>query len=107
MIGLIGAVLAIGISLLWYLPGIRAQGENRVLTRKDYWRSAGVYGFCFTSLLIIVTEILWDSIADRVGLSGLARDIIADFFARGAAGGVLQVHRLPAGEALAEAPEKD
>ncbi len=80
MLGLVGAVLAIGISLCWYLPGIRAQGENRALTRNDYWKAAGLYGFCYTCLLIIVTEILWDAVADRAGLSGFGRDILSDFF---------------------------
>ena len=80
MLGLAAAILAVGISLCWYLPGIRAQGENRVLTRKDYWKTAFVYGFCYTCLLIIVTEILWDVIADRVGLSGFKREILSDFF---------------------------
>ena len=80
MLGLAAAILAVGISLCWYLPGIRAQGENRVLTRKDYWRTAVVYGFCYTCLLIIVTEIMWDVIAVRVGLSGFKREILSDFF---------------------------
>lgn len=79
MLGLVGAVLAVGISLCWYLPGIRAQGENRVLTRKDYWKTAIVYGFCYTSLLIIVTEILWDMNVNRLGLSGFKKDILSDF----------------------------
>ena len=50
MIGLIGAILAVIISLCWYLPAVRAQGENRVLTKKDYWKTAAVYGFCYTCL---------------------------------------------------------
>ena len=79
MLGLIGVVLAVAVSLCWYLPGIRAQGKNRVLTKKDYWKAAVVYGFCYTSLLIIVTEILWDGIAGRVGLSGLKGDILSSF----------------------------
>ena len=79
MLGLIGAILAVVISLCWYMPGIRAQGEKRVLTKKDYWRTAGVYGFCYTCLLIIITEILWNVLADRIGLSGLERDIASDF----------------------------
>ena len=79
LIGLIGLVLSIVISLLWYLPGIRAQGSNRVLTGKDYMKTALVYGLCYTCFLIIITEIIWDSIADHVGLSGLLRDILADF----------------------------
>ena len=79
LIALVGIVLSIAISLLWYLPGIRAQGNNRVLTRKDYWKTALVYGLCYTSLLIIITEIIWDSFADRIGLTGITRDILADF----------------------------
>ena len=80
MISLIGSILAVIISLCWYLPGVRAQGENRVLTKKDYWKTAVVYGFCYTCLLIITTEILWDSVADRFGLSGFRRDILSDIF---------------------------
>lgn len=80
MIGLIGSILAVIISLCWYLPGVRAQGENRVLAKKDYWKTAAVYGFCYTCLLIIATEILWDAVADRFGLSGFRRDILSDFF---------------------------
>ena len=80
MPGLIGTVLAVVISLCWYLPGIRAQGENRVLTRKDYWKTAGVYGLGYTCVLIIATEVIWDMIADRAGLAGFSQDIISDFF---------------------------
>ena len=80
MLGLIGAILAVGISLCWYLPALHAQGDRRVLKKNDYWRAAIVYGFCYTSLLIIITEILWDVLADRIGLSGIKRDILADFF---------------------------
>ena len=79
LIGLIGFVLSIFISLLWYLPGIRAQGDNQVLSRKDYMKTALVYGFCYTCLLIIISEIIWDSIASRMGLSGFLRDILSDF----------------------------
>ena len=67
------------ISLLWYLPGIRAQGGKGLLTRKDYVKTALIYGLCHTCLLIIVTELLWDGIANRIGLTGLARDILSDF----------------------------
>lgn len=80
MITLLSFVLAVAISLLWYLPGIRAQGENRVLYRKDYIRVALVYGLAFTCLLIIVTEIVWDSLANKTPLSGLPKDIASDFF---------------------------
>ena len=79
LIALAGTALAIVISLLWYLPGIRAQGNNRLLARKDYLKTAFFHGFCYTCLLIIITEIIWDGIADRMGITGLARDILSDF----------------------------
>lgn len=93
LIALAGTALAIVISLLWYLPGIRAQGNNRLLARKDYLKTAFSHGFCYTCLLIIITEIIWDS--------GL--DLIAYFFgmeesaAAQAAGGVLLVAMLALG----------
>ena len=58
LIALAGTALAIVISLLWYLPGIRAQGNNRLLARKDYLKTALIYGLCHTCLLIIFTELL-------------------------------------------------
>lgn len=79
LIALAGTALAIVISLLWYLPGIRAQGNNRLLTRKDYLKTAFFYGFCYTCLLIIITEIIWDGVADRMGITGIARDILSSF----------------------------
>ena len=57
-IALAGIVLAIVISLLWYLPGIRAQGKKGLLARKDYLKTALIYGLCHTCLLIIFTELL-------------------------------------------------
>ena len=80
MILLITIPLAIAISLCWYLPGIKAQGNNQVLTKKDYWLIALKYGFAFTCLLIIVTEITWDALIKRIPLSGLPRDIFSNFF---------------------------
>lgn len=68
------------ISLAWYLPAIKAQGNNQVLTRKDYLVIALKYGFAFTCLLIMVTEIVWDGIVKRTGLSGLALNLVSDFF---------------------------
>ena len=79
IIALIGLLLSIVISLLWYYPGIRAQGNTRVLKAKDYWKAALVHGLCHTCLLIIITEIIWDRIADHIGLTGFAREIAADF----------------------------
>ena len=80
MIGMIGMILAVAISLCWYLPGIRAQGENRVLTKKDYWRTAVVCVFCHVRLWVIASESPWDAVADRVGPSGFQRDILSDIF---------------------------
>ena len=80
MIGLLGVVLAVGISLAWYLPCVKAQGKNRVLQRKDYINTFLLYGLAFTCLLIIVTEIVFDLVISQTGLSGLAKDIFEDFF---------------------------
>ena len=80
MILLITIPLAIVISLCWYLPGIKAQGENQVLQKKDYWMIALKYGFVFTSLLIMVTEITWDAVMKRIPLNGLPADIFSNFF---------------------------
>ena len=80
MIGIIGLLLSLVISLCWYLPCVRAQGENRILGRKDYIHTALVYGLLVSCLLIIITEIIWDIIADGAGLSGLLREILSDFF---------------------------
>jgi hypothetical protein len=82
MIALIGLILAVVISFAWYYPVVKAQGDRALLQGKDYARIALVYGFCFTTLLIIITEITWDAIVKRTGLSGLPRDIVADFYWR-------------------------
>ena len=66
-------------NLLWYLPGIHAQDNNRLLTKKDYLKTAFFYGFCYTCLLIIITEIIWDGVADRMGITGITRDILSSF----------------------------
>ncbi|MBP3901656.1 MAG: PrsW family intramembrane metalloprotease [Blautia sp.] len=80
MIGIIGFLLSLVISLCWYMPCVKAQGENSVLSLKDYIRTALVYGLLFSCVLIIITEIIWDIIMKRTGLSGLPLEIIGDFF---------------------------
>lgn len=80
MIGVAGALLGIAISLIWYLPGIRAQKDKKVLKKSNYIYIALVQGFLFTCLLIILTEIIWDGIVNKTQLSGLAKDIISSFF---------------------------
>ncbi len=80
MILLITLPLAIAISLCWYLPGYKALGNNHILQKKDYWIIGLKYGFAFTCLLIIVTEITWDSIVNHTPLHGLEKDIISNFF---------------------------
>lgn len=79
MILLITIPLAIAASLAWYLPCVKAQGDNRVLTAKDYWVIALKYGFLFTCLLIMLTEIIWDRLIAFTPLTGLAKDIAANF----------------------------
>ena len=80
MIAVIGTLLALVISLLWYMPGIKAQGDRQVLKRNDYLRAALVYGLAFSCVLIIATEIAFDAAAEAVGLKGLSKSIIEDFF---------------------------
>ncbi len=80
MIFLITIPLSIALSLVWYLPVVKAQGENRVLQTKDYLLIALKYGFAFTCLLIMVTEITWDAVVKHTPLSGLALDIVSNFF---------------------------
>ena len=55
MIAVIGTLLALVISLLWYMPGIKAQGDRQALKRNDYLRAALVYGLAFSCVLIIAT----------------------------------------------------
>ena len=80
MIYLISIPLSLAISLAWYLPVVKAQGENRVLQTKDYLLIAFKYGFAFTCLLIIVTEITWDAVVKHTPLSGLALNLVSNFF---------------------------
>ena len=80
MIYLISIPLSLAISLAWYLPAVKAQGENRVLQKKDYLLIALKYGFAFTCLLIIVTEITWDAVVKHTPLSGLALNLVSNFF---------------------------
>lgn len=80
MIETVCVILAVGISLCWYLPCVKAQGEDRVLTKNDYLKVFFLYGLLFTCGLIILTEVTWDMIAEYVPISGLIKDVIADFF---------------------------
>lgn len=80
MIYLISIPLSIAISLAWYLPVVKAQGENRALQTKDYLLIAFKYGFAFTCLLIMVTEITWDAVVKHTPLSGLALNLVSNFF---------------------------
>lgn len=79
MMMLISLPIAIAVSLLWYLPCVKALGENRVLTWKDYLKIALIYGFLYCCLLIMVTELTWDAVVKRTALSGLAKDICSNF----------------------------
>lgn len=80
MLYLIAIIACIALSLLWYMPGIRLQGENRFLKKSDYVKIVFLFGILYTCLLIIITEITWDVLAKLIGLSGIALDIISNFF---------------------------
>ncbi|MBQ9384363.1 MAG: PrsW family intramembrane metalloprotease [Ruminiclostridium sp.] len=80
MTEIISVVLAIAISLCWYLPCVKAQGNARVLHRNDYLKAFFLFGILFTCILIIVTEITWDRLSELTPLSGLTKDIVSDFF---------------------------
>ena len=41
---LIGILLAIVVSLLWYLPCVRALGKNRTLDKGAYVKTSFLYG---------------------------------------------------------------
>jgi len=75
----IGIPLAIVISILWYLPCVRAQGESKTLHKRDYIRAGLVYGLLYTCLLIIATEITWDAVLGIPEEGELGREILADF----------------------------
>lgn len=71
---------ALIITLLWYMPGIKLQGENAVLKKKDYWWCVWTPGVLTSCLLIVLTEILWDMLVKQTGLSGLPLELIGSFF---------------------------
>lgn len=47
---------------------------------KDYKSIAFLYGVVYAVIPIIISEILWDSLANMIGLVGLTRELIASFF---------------------------
>ena len=53
MINLIGAIACIAISLIWYMPGIRLQGDQKVPQKGDYMKVAFLYGLLISCLLIL------------------------------------------------------
>jgi len=54
---------------------------EKSLTKKDYFRIFLLYGIVYSTIPIIISEIIWDIIIDGVGLkAGLLRDIIESFF---------------------------
>lgn len=75
----IGITLAVVCGMLWFLLAVRAQGTNRVLTRKDYVHIAMFYGLLCSCVPIIVSEIAWDAIFGTPQPNELAREIAADF----------------------------
>ena len=77
---LLSIPLAILVSLLWYYPGIRAQGANRALKKGDYVKTIFLFGLLYACGLIIITEVIWDAVLWKPGDGGLVKEIISDFF---------------------------
>ena len=50
------------------------------LKGRDHWVIALLYGFLYASLLIIITEIIWDGVFKFTGITGLKKEIIESFF---------------------------
>ncbi len=78
--GLLLIIPASIISLLWYMPGIKLQGENAVLQKKDYMWGVLKAGLLTTCLLIMLTEIVWDMLFKFTGITGLPLELIGSFF---------------------------
>ena len=49
------------------------------MSKKDYLKVALFFGLVCATIPIIITEIIWDSIADKIGLYGLLRELIGSF----------------------------
>lgn len=47
--------------------------------KTNYWVIALLYGMVCSTIPIIITEIIWDSIANLIGLTGFSRELIGDF----------------------------
>ena len=78
--GVLLLIPALIISLLWYMPGIKLQGENAVIKKKDYWWCVCTAGLMTSCLLIVITETVWDMLVKRTGLSGLPLELVGSFF---------------------------
>lgn len=80
MLNIAGAFVCIVVSLLWYMPGIRLQGDDQALQKKDYLRTALLYGLCIGCGLIIAAEMTWDIVVGVPGEGELGKSITADVF---------------------------
>ena len=78
--GFLLIIPALIIALLWYMPGIKLQGENAVLQKKDYMWGVLKAGLLTCCLLIVLTEILWDMLFKFTGITGLPLELIGSFF---------------------------
>lgn len=76
----LGIFLVIVLSILWYLPGIWAQGKNKTLHMKDYIKAALLHGFLYSCLLIMTTEVIWDIVIGQPKDASFGGKILADFF---------------------------
>ena len=79
MIALLALPVAIIVSLCWYLPIVKALGNNTALKMGDYLYIALVGGFGFTCIFIIITELAWDRAWATLMGSQVRSDLFANF----------------------------
>lgn len=79
MIALLALPVAIIVSLCWYLPIVKALGNNTALKMGDYLYIALVGGFGFTCIFIIITELAWDRAWATFMGSQVRSDLFANF----------------------------
>ena len=54
--------------------------DNKKLVKKDYITIFFLFGFCFSTLLIIITELSWDGIMKAIGFEkGIKRELVECF----------------------------
>ena len=73
-------ILVTIVSIAWFIPGVKHQGDRSRFSTGDYVKTGLLYGFLFSSVLIIITEIIWDILFKWTGIKGLPAELLSDFF---------------------------